>query len=83
MATAQIIIDIDDTNMTAGVWEAFLQLHPFPDPENPPDVSTQALKLTYAGDALALDLNERLSSRIRTNISRAAGAAQADIDLNA
>ena len=83
MATAQIIIDIDDTNMTAGVWQAFLELHPFPDPENPPSVSTKALKLAYAGEALARDLNERLSGRIRTNVSRAAAADQADIDLNA
>lgn len=83
MASAQIVLNIDDANMTVEVWQAFLQLHPFPDPENLPDVSTKALKLVYAGEALSRDLNKRLSDRVKTNVARAARTAQPNIDLNA
>lgn len=83
MAAAQIIIEIDDANMTADVWKAFMELHPFQDPQDPPDVSTKALKLAYAGEALSRKLNEKLTDRVRVNAARAARDATAAVDLNA
>ncbi len=82
MAAQQIIIDIDDTNMTAANWAGFLEMNPLNE-SAPEDVSSVALKIAYIKTKLTAHLNFQIKRGRQLKDGRAASAAVANVDLNA
>ena len=82
MAAQQIIIDIDDVNVTQANWDGFVTMNPLNE-DAPEDVSTAALKRAYMAAKCAQWLNHQVKRGRQVIDSQAASQAVPEIDLNA
>ena len=82
MAAQQLIIDIDDVNVTTENWNGIVESWPL-NTDAPEDVSTPALKRAYLVTKLTAILNHAAKRGRESLAARAAAQAVPAVDLNA